>query len=324
MAQTSQIMKKIYTAIAILSLSAASFAQKNVILTVQHKLGDSNFSYSTTNSNDVGSTFRFNRVEYYMSGFSIIHDGGIETQVAADTYILTDAFMNAVQSLGTYNVTNVEGIKFHIGVPAPINNQDPNQWPMSHPLAPQSPSMHWGWAAGYFFAVADGFSGTNLNTGFEMHSLGNVNYFEQTVTVNGENSGDDVYINLDADYLEAVRGINVNAGPIDHGAGATDLILIQNFRDHVFSAASTSPLSVGVSTVNDFKVFPNPSNGVFYINSNEQVKAIELFDLSCRKVMDLPAQQSGVQQVSIDQSGLYILQVRFLNQEVLRSKVVVE
>jgi hypothetical protein len=317
-------MKKIYTAIAILSLSAATFAQKNVILTVQHKLGDSNFSYNASNSNDVGSTFKFTRVEYYMSGFTIIHDGGIETPVTTDTYILTDAYINAVQSLGTFNVTNVEGIKFHIGVDAPTNNEDPNQWPMNHPLAPQSPSMHWGWAAGYFFAAVDGLAGTNLNTGFEMHSLGNVNYFEQTVTVNGENSGDDVYINLDADYLEAVRGINVNAGPIDHGAGATDLTLIQNFRDHVFSAAATSPLSVGVSTVNDFKVFPNPSNGVFYINSNEQVETIELFDLSGRKVMDLPAQQSGVQQVSIDQSGLYILQVRLLNQEVLRSKVVVE
>jgi hypothetical protein len=317
-------MKKIYTLIAILSLSAAAFAQKNVILTVQHKLGDSNFSYNTTNSNDVGSTFKFSRVEYYMSGFTIIHDGGIETPVTTDTYILTDAFMNAVQSLGTFNVTNVEGIKFHIGVDAPTNNEDPNQWPMSHPLAPQSPSMHWGWAAGYFFAAVDGLAGTSLNTGFEMHSLGNVNYFEQTVTVNGENSGDDVYINLDADYLEAVHGINVNAGPIDHGAGATDLTLIQNFRDRVFSEAATSPLSVGVSKANDFKVFPNPSNGDFYINSNEQVETIELFDLSGRKVMDLPTQNAGIQQVSVSQSGVYILQVRTLNQEIFHSKVVVE
>jgi len=317
-------MKKIYTLIAILSLSAAAFAQKNVILTIQHKLGDANFSYNTTNFNDVGSTFKFSRVEYYMSGFTIIHDGGIETPVTTDTYILTDAFINAVQSLGTFNVTNVEGIKFHIGVDAPTNNEDPNQWPMSHPLAPQSPSMHWGWAAGYFFAAVDGLAGTSLNTGFEMHSLGNVNYFEQTVTVNGENSGDDVYINLDADYLEAVHGINVNAGPIDHGAGATDLTLIQNFRDRVFSAAATSPLSVGVSTVNDFKVFPNPSNGDFYINSNEQFASIELFDLTGRKVMDLPTQNAGIQQVSVSQSGVYILQVRTLNQEIFHSKVVVE
>lgn len=317
-------MKKIYSLIAILSLSAAAFAQKNVILTIQHKLGDANFSYNSTNINDVGSTFKFSRVEYYMSGFTIIHDGGIETPVTTDTYILTDAFMNAVQSLGTFNVTNVEGIKFHIGVDAPTNNEDPNQWPMSHPLAPQSPSMHWGWAAGYFFAAVDGLAGTSLNTGFEMHSLGNVNYFEQTVTVNGENSGDDVYINLDADYLEAVRGINVNAGPIDHGAGATDLTLIQNFRDHVFSAAATSPLSVGVSKANDFKVFPNPSNGDFYINSNEQFASIELFDLTGRKVMDLPTQNAGIQQVSVSQSGVYILQVRTLNQEIFHSKVVVE
>ena len=317
-------MKKFYTVIAALSLTMAAFAQKNVILTIQHKLGDANFSYNTTNSNDVGSTFKFNRVEYYMSGFTIIHDGGIETPVTTDTYILTDAFMNAVESLGTFNVTNVEGIKFHIGVPAPINNQDPNQWPMSHPLAPQSPSMHWGWAAGYFFAVADGFSGPNLNTGFEMHSLGNVNYFEQTVVVNGENSGDDVYINLDADYLEAARGINLNSGPIDHGAGASDLTLLQNFRDHVFSAAASSPLSVNASTTNDLKVFPNPSNGDFYINTNEQIASIELFDLTGRKVLDIPVQYVGVQQVSISQSGVYLLQVRGLNQEIFHSIVVVE
>lgn len=317
-------MKKFYTILAALSLSLAAFAQKNVILTIQHKLGSANFNYNTTNFNDVGSIFKFSRVEYYMSGFTIIHDGGIETPVSTDAYILTDAFMNAVQSLGAYDVNNVEGIKFHIGVPSPINNEDPNQWPMSHPLAPQSPSMHWGWAAGYFFAVADGFAGTGLNTGFEMHSLGNVNYFEQTVMVNGENSGDDVYINIDADYLEAVRGINLNAGPIDHGAGATDLTLIQNFRDHVFSAAANSPLSVKDFENNELKVFPNPSNGNFYINTNEQIVSIELFDLTGRKVMEIPAQNIGMQQVSINQSGVYLLQVHGLNQEIFRSKVVVE
>lgn len=317
-------MKKLYTLLAILCLSTAAIAQKNVILTVQHKLGVENFSYSATNSNDVGSTFKFSRVEYYMSGFTVIHDGGQETQLPIDTYVLSDAFMNIVELLGNLDVTNVEGIKFHIGVAAPTNNQDPNQWPFFHPLAPQSPSMHWGWAAGYFFAVADGIAGNNLTTGFEMHGLGNVNYFEQTVMVNGENSGDDIYINLDADYLEAVRGINLNAGPIDHGAGAADLTLLQNFRDHVFSAASNSPLSIDIQSSEEFKVFPNPSNGTFYLNSNAQIEAIELFDLSGRKVMDIPAQQIGVQSIKVDNSGVYILHVLFANQEVTRHKLIVK
>ena len=317
-------MKKLYTLLAILCLSTASFAQKNVILTIQHKLGAENFSYNATNNNDLGSTFKFSRVEYYVSGFTVIHDGGQEAQLPFDTYILTDASVNVVELIGTLDVTNVEGIKFHIGVAAPTNNQDPNQWPMSHPLAPQSPSMHWGWASGYFFAVADGIAGNNLTTGFEMHSLGNANYFEQTVMVNGENLGEEIYINIEADYLEAVRGINLNAGPIDHGAGAADITLLQNFRDHVFSAALSSPLSVDVQSNEDFKVFPNPSNGTFYLNSNEQIDAIELFDLSGRKVIDVSAQKSGFQQFTVDNSGVYILQVVKANQEIIRQKLIVE
>jgi hypothetical protein len=65
-------MKKFYTVLAALSLSMAAFAQKNVILTIQHKLGNANFSYNTTNFNDVGSIYKFNRVEYYMSGFAYL------------------------------------------------------------------------------------------------------------------------------------------------------------------------------------------------------------------------------------------------------------
>lgn len=316
-------MKSFLLAVSLV-VSVCASAQKNVILTIQHKLGNQNFSYNLTNSNNVGSTFKFSRVEYYLSGFTVIHDGGQETAVSEDVYVLTDAFMNVVQSLGSLDITNVEGIKFHIGVDAPTNNEDPNQWPLNHPLAPQSPSMHWGWAAGYFFAVADGVAGPGLNTGFEIHSLGNVNYFEQTVTVAGENVNDNVYINIEADYLEAVKDINLNAGPIDHGAFASDQTLIENFRDHVFSAASSSPLKIESHTAQALQVFPNPSNGVFYFQTSQPAESIELFDLTGRKVSSTFNKLAGLQQLEMDQTGVYLLVVRLQNQTVLRQKLVVE
>ncbi|MBK9637982.1 MAG: hypothetical protein IPO63_09240 [Bacteroidetes bacterium] len=74
-----------------------------------------------------------------------------------------------------------------------------------------------------------------------MHSLGNANYFQQTQMAAGVNTGgNNIFINLNADYVQAVKNINVASGPIDHGANATDLTVLQNLRDFVFSPSSAA------------------------------------------------------------------------------------
>jgi hypothetical protein len=151
-------MKKIlFLLISILTFNKIH-AQKNVTLIINHKLGANNFAFNTTAQNDLMQNFQITRVDYYISGIKIIHDGGQITPV--QDYILVKGSYSVSEPLGSMNVTNVEGIKFSIGVDSPANNEDPAL--KLGPLAFQTPSMHWGWGAGYRFVALEGKVGNTL------------------------------------------------------------------------------------------------------------------------------------------------------------------
>ncbi|MBK6375321.1 MAG: hypothetical protein IPF67_20135 [Saprospiraceae bacterium] len=114
----------------------------------------------------------------------------------------------------------------------------------------------------------EGKSGASLKTDYQMHGLWDANYFSQTKMAAGIASGDDIYINLDADYTLALKGINVTSGPIDHGVNATDLTVLQNFRDYVFSPGLGLLNSNNVKSQSSIDVYPNPSKGVYIDDSN--------------------------------------------------------
>lgn len=275
-------MKNIAILFALLFASLIVTAQKNVTLHITHKLGTAPFGFNETAQNNLSQNFKISRIDYYISGIKVIHDGGIELSLP-DHYILAKGSAALAEDLGSLNVTNVEGIKFSIGVEAPTNNEDPTLYPAGHPLYLQSPSMHWGWASGYRFVAMEGTAGNISSNAFEIHGLGNNNYFTQTVMAAGENTGNEIHIYLDADYIEALKDINVAAGPIDHGVDATDLKLLQNFRDHVFKAGSRPTSVKNQSTVSNFaKIYPNPAQDKLSIDlqvKNQNAKSVQVIDL---------------------------------------------
>lgn len=275
-------MKNITVLVTLLLVSFIVKAQKNVTLHITHKLGTSAFALNQPAQNNLSQNFQVTRIDYYISGIKVIHDGGMELALP-DKYILAKGSADIMESLGSLNVTNVEGIKFAIGVEAPTNNEDPTLWPADHPLYLQSPSMHWGWASGYRFVAMEGLANNIASNNFEIHGLGNNNYFTQTVMAAGENSGNDSHIYLDADYIEALRDINVAAGPIDHGVDATDLKLLQNFRDHVFKPGSRPTSVKNQSTAAGFAtIYPNPVQDKLAIDlmvQNGQAKSVKVIDL---------------------------------------------
>lgn len=321
-------MKKYLFILVAISSTLNAVAQKNVTLTIKHKLGSNPFSFTQASQNNLLNDFKIKRVDYYMSGFTIIHDGGMQTKVPAGKYILAKGNSNVQVSLGTFSVTNVEGIKFHIGVETPTNNADPTQWLAPHPLAPQSPSMHWGWSSGYRFIALEGLAGTTFGTSFQMHGLGNANYFEQTVTVAGVNSGNDVIINLDADYNQALKGINITTGPIDHGVNATDLTVLKNFRDFVFSAGTGFPLSAS-NTIQDLgiKIYPNPSTGNVYLNLNNNkinVSSARIIDVLGKTIQEIPLEGKALINIQIETKGFYIIKLYNPQGNVANQKLIIE
>ena len=308
-------MKKITILLFVLTISLSSLAQKNVVLKINKKLGANTFALNQVSQNSLTQNFKITRMDFYLSGFTIIHDGGIQTIVPAGKYILVKGSADVNVSLGTFDVTNIEGIKFHIGVESPTNNADPTVWSAPHPLAPQSPAMHWGWSGGYRFVALEGKSGPTFATTFQMHGLGNANYFETMVMAPGVISGNDATINIDADYNQALKTININAGPIDHGVDATDLIVLQNLRDYVFTPNPTFLATTNFTESQGITIYPNPSNGILNlsIGNNFQTKLTSavVVDVTGKIIERFSLVSKTQLEMNIKTKGFYI--IKFYN-----------
>ena len=107
--------------------------------------------------------------------FTFVHDGGQQTAIP-EAYVLANGFVDGLHASrrGESGVNAVEDLMFNVGIDPDNNHADPASWPADHPLAPQVPSMHWGWAAGYRFVALEG--GT-ADANLEIHALGDDNHY---------------------------------------------------------------------------------------------------------------------------------------------------
>lgn len=301
---------------AILFAIGTAYAQTPVQLHINHQLGGGNFSFGQAAQNDLGNDFNVMRLEYYISKISIKHDGGMNTTVP-NHYILADGGQPVVDDLGSFNITNVESISFHIGVDTPLNHADPSLQPSGHPLAPKSPSMHWGWTAGYRFVAMEGKSGTSLNQTYEIHALGDQHYFETTVPATGVMKNGKLVIALKADYTMALKGLNVSSGLIAHGDGTDEAKLLANFRDHVFSAGVPVSIANSNESKSLFSIYPNPSASGLATMRFEQGAAnadIIVTDISGKTVLVTgKTEGSSAVQLKLDKPGLYFVHTKFAN-----------
>lgn len=324
-------MKKIITTVLALFTVAVVSAQTTVKLNVKHLLKDKDFALNLATENNLGNAFNVSRLEYYISKISIIHDGGKTTE-ATGVYILANAASDLSVDLGSYNVTKIEGVKFSVGVNSPQNNQDPSQWPVGHALAPKSPSMHWGWTAGYRFVAMEGKAGSNLNTGYELHALGNDYYYTIQIPLTAQDVSGQLHINLKADYTKALENINVSGGVIVHGEGAETIKLLQNFRDHVFTSDSgakniLASLNNEVSP-NAVAIYPNPSNGsnvsVEITDNSVSYTAVQVTDITGRVVTEITASNTQPIEIVNLENGIYMVSLMNGDHRLLTKKLVIQ
>lgn len=256
-------MKRIILFVLVLgALSFQTNAQSNVILNINHKLGDADFAMNQAAKNNMDHDFKVTRLEYYISEISLIHDGENETLIE-DLWILVNAGRKTEVDLGEYDIVNLEKLRLHIGVDPEHNHLDPSSYPNSHPLAPRAPSMHWGWTAGYRFVALEGHGGESLNQLVQLHGLGDNNYFTTEIELDASAEDNVLSIQLDADYTRALENISVNSGVIVHGDNFEAKQCLENFRDFVFSPSGTTSTTIDFSEVSEFNIFPNPvANGI--------------------------------------------------------------
>lgn len=300
---------------AFLTVNAA-IAQTPVQLQINHKLSGGNFSFSQASQNDLGNDFNVTRLEYYISKISIKHDGGMTTPVP-NHYILANGGQAVIDDLGSFNITNVESISFHIGVDTPVNHADPSLQPSGHPLAPKSPSMHWGWTSGYRFVAMEGKSGSSLNQTYEIHALGDQHYFETTIPATGVMKSGKLVIALNADYTMAIKGINLSSGLIAHGDGTDEAKLLANFRDNVFSAGGTVSIANSNENKSSFSIYPNPSTNGQATMKFEQGSGnadIAVTDISGKTILVTnKTEGNSTVQLKLNKPGLYFVHTKFAN-----------
>lgn len=306
------MIKKIVILNLMLISNFALNAQVDFTLKINHRLGLADFALDQIAENNLGQSYKTSRLEYYISRFSIVHDGGIETTMPLEVIALVQPGMetSTLIPLGNYDITTVEKIKFYIGVYAPLNNEDPTLFDESHPLGPKSPSMHWGWTSGYLFVAYNGFGGADFSQNFELHGLGNTNYFRQEQTVISEMVDGVMILNLDADYTEALRDINISTGVVSHGETGSALKLLQNFRDHVFGNyfASLDPIAAQLQ----FTLFPNPTeNGQVQVNFTNVTGNYEIRIMTAtgQLMQTLIPANNEVIQLQVPEAGIYFISV---------------
>ncbi|MDP2174801.1 MAG: T9SS type A sorting domain-containing protein [Bacteroidota bacterium] len=318
-------MNKIFLLILFIT-SAQLFAQKNIQLNINHKLGSSAFALEQVGYNNFGNNFKVSRMAYYISNIKIVHDTGKITNIS-NVYVLIDASAATSIDLGSRNIDSVEKIQFSIGVNAPVNNQDPSQWPESHALSPKSPSMHWGWASGYRFVAMEGKCGDGLNQIFELHGLGNGNYYQTEVITGGVKMGNNINITIDANYTEALKNINMWQGVISHGETDEAQKILRNMRDFVFRAVGNTANLNTTASFNPFQIVPNPSIGQFKIihDSNlSTIKSIEVFDMSGKNILSLTDAESLNHEIFIQEKGLYLVKILDVNNSSYFQKLIVQ
>jgi hypothetical protein len=305
-------MKKIISLTTLLVLAFTASAQTDVKLTINHFLGSSPFAFNTEAENDIGHKIKLQRFEYYISGISITHDGGTVTE-ASDAYILVKANQIDTVNIGNFDVTDVEAINFSIGVDPGVNKQDPAQWSSFHALSPKVPSMHWGWASGYRFVALEGKSGTDFAQDFQIHALGDKNFFKQSIPTSASTVNGALVVSLNADYTKAVSNIGMASGLFEHSESNEAATCLRNFQRKVFTSleGEGNVLAVKDADVeNAFEISPVPStkNISVAVNDNRFSNGnIVITDITGRKIYSDIMSKSN--KISIETKGIYFLTI---------------
>lgn len=211
-------------------VSLYSSAQTDVYLHFPPKVGGVDLVQNTTVQTLNGIEMSIDYFNYYISNVHIIHDGGQDLNLS-DTVFIVKAEDNILE-LGMLNVTNIEAINFGVGVPQSVNHADISQYTEDNPLSWQDPSMHWGWTSGYKFLLVNGYGDSN-NDGtadelFQIHSLGNANYKNVSMSVIPTVSADHITVVINCNLDEWLFGINPGTVGVHHGTTGVNSSVMNN------------------------------------------------------------------------------------------------
>lgn len=294
------------------------FSQKNLFLKISPMFQNASLEMNTNYTSWDGKTIKFDHFDYYLSDIQIIHDGG--QMILIDSVFLVEP-QNHTLYLGVHNVSQIEEISFLIGVPKPLNTQAGSQaidislYPENHPLSFQTPSMYWGWQAGYMHMILGGYADDNgdgnLEAYFEMHNLGNLNQklvtFPNIIQTNTSSNQIDIFMNCQLDRW--IHNISLSTVGISHGETGLNANILNNVLTEV---VFIQPANASVENLkaNSKIYFQNQNEGIIVFWSDiTDLNQIRVFDLNGRSIKYIESKmKSGSFQLDHLQSGYYLIQ----------------
>lgn len=224
--------------------------------------------------------------DYYISELKIYHDGGTVLDKSDTVYLIEPN--NYTLSLGIQPFTQIDSISFLVGVKKSLNTinganaVDISSYPENHPLSFQSPSMFWGWSAGYMHmiisAAIDNTSDGVDDAYFELHNLGfnNVHTIKLNV-IPTETNAQQTDIHLRCNIDQWIRGVNFNTVGILHGDIGENAQVLANVNVYpVFNQDQTASL---IEVENHLLLNWKKSNGTFEF-SYQNLKKGMVFQIS--------------------------------------------
>ena len=294
----------------IMLINSYSYGQKEVHLQINQYIANTPFTIGDTGTNDQGTKFSISRLDYYISSIKLHHDGGMTTNVSYK-YIFVTKGKAVDELLGSFNISILDSITFSVGVDPLYNHGDPTLWPANHPLAPKSPEMQWGWAAGYRFVAIEGKSGANLQFEYQIHALGDELYNATTIVTHGTDHNGALMIALDADYEQSLKEINVNKNVIQHGSAKEAISLMANYNQKVFKATESISASHDIE-IGSLKIYPNRviDGNVSIALTEDQIlnSNIIIRDAVGRLTLQI-SNPTSLNEITIERAGFYSIEL---------------
>lgn len=298
---------------SLLFLANTAFSQNTIEIQLKPLYNGQPISINQLLTDANGTDFKITRMEYYLHEFAITHDGGQSTTLStSDNYVLANA-NSLFYTIGTGNIVSVESIGFKVGVDTSLNHDDPSLYPMGHPLGNQTPSMHWGWAAGYRFlaleAEVDADGDGVMETLLQSHIVGD--QFIKTVSPitisNSTLDGSTVKIALTYDINLWLTNVDVATAGVNHGAGAVNGTIMGN-TDPMNVFAEGTITSIENNSTLDASISSISANSLSY-EAPENIIRIEIFDVSGKLLIsESPNQSAGTLEHNLS-SGIYIIRL---------------
>lgn len=302
--------------ITLFIISASFLFSNNANLNIDYNIGGEKLELDKVYTNQDNIDYKINRFEYYISSVKL--DGNLLDGL----YILANG-NQPKYNLGEINQDVINIVEFDLGVDA-FNNigVDPNSYPAEHPLAPQNPPMHWGWAAGYRFWAVQGYSDPDgdgvFDKSFQYHVLGDDALRNVKINSTFEEVDGDIDINLNFDIEKLISIIDMSDFSVFHGF-SQQFPEIKEFIEHINSYDVIVPSSTtSVENMIDLELFPNPVISSLNLKGEIENARYEILDLSGKSVLEGSADSRFIN-VNELKSGSYFLVVK-RNNEIIANK----